>query len=227
MSPYSPLDKKKPQTPPENTWPDDTLQAAHEKALKEKPMPKEGFSPLPIILIFLTAGLLFWAGVYIAHNSGHFDPLVYDPNPPERVERELTPEELLNATLAKGARVYRNNCQQCHQAEGQGVPGVYPPLAESSWVRGDPNRGAAIVIGGLSGPIEVLGKKYNNAMASLAQLSDKDIAAVLTYIRMKESWGHQEAAITPEEVAEVRRQWGSRTGPWSVEELLSKYPLEQ
>ena len=208
-------------------WTDDALQKAHERALKEKPALREGFPLVPIFLIFIAAGLLFWAGIYIAHNTGRFDPLAYDPHPPKKEVRELSPEERLQSTLAKGSRLYKKNCQQCHQAQGQGIPGVYPPLAGSPWVLGNPERAAAIVIGGLVGRINVLGKEYNNAMASLSQLSDKDIAAVLTYIRMNESWNLRDTAVSPEQVAAVRRQWGNRSTSWTVEEILAKYPLEE
>lgn len=208
-----------------NTWSDRELQDKHQQALEEKEAPKQGFPLFPIILIFITAGLIFWGGVYLAHNSARFDGMAYDPKPPSSEVVELSPEELLAKTISRGEKVFARNCTQCHQANGQGVAGVFPPIANSSWVRGNPERPIAIVIGGLAGKITVLGKEYNNVMAGLGQLSDKDIAAVLTYIRKNEAWGHNETEVTPQEVAKVRAEWGTRTTSWDAAELLERYPL--
>ena len=75
-----------------------------------------------------------------------------------------------------------------------------------------------IPLAGLAGPIQVAGQQWNLAMPAMgAALSDDDLAAVLTYIR--QSWGNQASAITPDQVKAVRAEVGNRTQPWSVEEL--------
>lgn len=101
-----------------------------------------------------------------------------------------------------GKSVYEANCLSCHQADGSGVPGMHPPLTPGSWVSKDPKELIAIMMKGLNGKIEVNGEVYNDLMPSHAQLSDQEIADVLTYVRA--SFGNNFSAITPEMVKDVR-----------------------
>ncbi len=85
---------------------------------------------------------------------------------------------------ANGAKVFSSNCASCHGAQGQGMPGAFPPLVNNPVVTGDPNKVIGIVTGGLHGQISVSGMSYNGQMpAWKGQLSNKDIADVITYIR--------------------------------------------
>lgn len=97
-------------------------------------------------------------------------------------------------------------CFTCHQANGEGLAGQFPPLAGSDWVLGDKDRLIKISMYGLMGEIEVNGVKYNNVMAPPGippgSLTDEQIANVLTYIR--NDWGNSVSAVSPEEVATVR-----------------------
>jgi mono/diheme cytochrome c family protein len=108
-------------------------------------------------------------------------------------------------------------CQTCHQETGLGLPNLYPPIAGSEWLTGDPEIPIAIVLHGMQGEITVKGQKFNNVMAPWATLSDAQIAAILTYERS--SWGNTASAVTPEQVAAVRAITASRTGPWTPEEV--------
>lgn len=110
-------------------------------------------------------------------------------------------------------------CQSCHQENGEGLPNLYPPLAGSDWVTGDPEIPIAIILHGMQGEIEVKGAKYNNVMAPWASLSDAQIAAILTYERS--SWGNSASAVTAEQVAAVRAKTASRTTPWTPDEVKS------
>jgi mono/diheme cytochrome c family protein len=88
---------------------------------------------------------------------------------------------------ASGAQLFTTHCAICHQANGQGIPAMYPPLANSAGVFAHSNDGRAylahVVSFGLAGPIEVDGTAYNGFMQSWdAQLSDDDIAQVLNYV---------------------------------------------
>lgn len=125
-----------------------------------------------------------------------------------------------NASLADaGKGVYERICQACHQANGQGLPGAFPPLAGSSWVTGDAIIPVAVVLKGLQGSIVVNGTTFNGVMTPFGEiLGDQDIAAAVTYIRS--SWGNQASAVTPEEVAKIRSQLSSHTEPWNGEEEL-------
>jgi mono/diheme cytochrome c family protein len=108
-------------------------------------------------------------------------------------------------------------CAACHGQNGEGMPGVYPPLAGSEWVTGDPKVAIAIVLRGLQGPITVKGQSYNNVMVPWSALSDAQISAILTYARS--SWGNNASAVSIDEVAAVRAATASRTTSWTVEEL--------
>ena len=90
----------------------------------------------------------------------------------------------------------------CHQADGKGLPGSFPPLAGAGEYYGDPQNHARIIVHGLQGEIEVLGVKYNGAMPAQGNLSDYDIAAVATYVR--NAWGNDDGIVTPEDVQAVR-----------------------
>jgi ubiquinol-cytochrome c reductase cytochrome b subunit len=88
------------------------------------------------------------------------------------------------AQAANGAKVFSANCSSCHGAQGQGVPGAFPPLANNPVVTGDPNKVVGILLGGLHGSITVAGATYNGQMpAWKGTLSNSDIADVITYIR--------------------------------------------
>lgn len=106
---------------------------------------------------------------------------------------------------SKGQEVY-TTCAICHQAEGQGIPGVFPPLAESEWVNGPIENLIRIQLRGLSGPIHVKGVQYSSAMAPVSHLSDENIADVLTYIRS--SFGNKSSAVTAEQVKALRSEAG-------------------
>lgn len=109
-----------------------------------------------------------------------------------------------SAATASGAQIYAANCSSCHQANGQGAAGAFPPLAGSDIVAGDPARIIHIVKFGLTGPVEVAGKTYNGQMPAWSpQISDANIASVISYVRS--SWGNHAAAITPAQVSAVTR----------------------
>lgn len=129
-------------------------------------------------------------------------------------ETETTPEEdtAEEAAVAEEEEIIGNklafetNCGSCHQADGKGVPGAFPPLIETPWVMGEKEELITIVLNGLSGEIEVNGEKYNQVMAGLDYLSDEDVAGILTYVR--HYYGKESSAVTPEEVATVRAKLG-------------------
>ena len=120
------------------------------------------------------------------------------------------------SVLARGKRMYVQ-CLSCHQANGRGLYPVYPPLVDSDIVLGDPARLAAIIMYGLEGRITVLGRTYNQQMPPAPIKDDKDIAAVMTYVR--QAWGNGAPGVSPDLVAEVREATSGRSGPLTAEEL--------
>ena len=118
------------------------------------------------------------------------------------------PEGIDSAFWDLGKQKYdtAGSCTTCHQPNGQGLPGAFPPLAESEWVLGPVENLIRIQLRGLSGEIEVKGQTYNSVMPPMATQTDEEIAAVLTFVR--NSWGNKASAVTPEMVAEYRGEVG-------------------
>ena len=120
--------------------------------------------------------------------------------------------------LPNGGSVYATTCAACHQATGEGVSGVFPPLVGSEWVTGDEAKLVRILLHGVTGPIEVAGETFNGMMPGWGTtLKDADIAAVLTYVRS--TWGNKGTPITVATVAKIRAATTSRTTPWTAAEL--------
>ena len=119
-----------------------------------------------------------------------------------------------------GKLVYETLCLNCHQPDGKGLAGIYPPLAGSEWVTGDKNALIRIVLHGLSGPISVGGISYGVAapvpMPPMG-LDDQQAADVLSYVR--ETFGNGAPAVTPAEVGAVRAATSSRATFWTAAEL--------
>lgn len=107
------------------------------------------------------------------------------------------------AERALGAQIYGNYCSACHQANGQGLPGVFPSLIDDPVVSApDPTEHIRVVLEGLSGK-EIKGVAYSTVMPPFAgQLSDQEIAAVISYERAK--WGASKEPVTAEAVAAER-----------------------
>ncbi len=112
------------------------------------------------------------------------------------------------ATMDRGAKVYKGYCSTCHQANGQGLSTIYPPLAKSDWIKNQPKEKVIeSVIYGLKGAITVNGKKYNGVMNPLpSTYKDEDIAAVITYVY--NSWGNPGTVVTVDDVRKVRAARG-------------------
>ena len=96
-----------------------------------------------------------------------------------------------------GAQIFADNCQACHQANGEGVPGAFPPLAKSDYLNGDKVRAIKTVTGGLQTKLVVNGHEFNGVMPAWS-LSDEDIADVLTYVY--NTWGNSGLEVSPDEV---------------------------
>lgn len=230
-------DKKKPDFTPHVPAPqhetaeqaganDQSIQKVHAILLREKEEPSEGFSPMPLFLLGFISSMIFLVSVYVVHYRGDFDPLVYDHRfdaaaaaAASSGPKELSPEQM----VAAGRRHYQT-CVACHQANGAGVAGVYPPLAASEWVTGSEDRLIRVLLHGLNGPIQVKGNTYNGLMPAFGRVpgggynwSNERIAQVLSFIRQE--WGNAAGPITTEQVAEVLRVEAARNRPWTQDEL--------
>jgi len=105
--------------------------------------------------------------------------------------------------VEKGKRIFAQICFACHQAEGQGIPAVFPPLAKSDFLMADKERAIRGVVKGLTGEVVVNGQKYNGVMPPV-MLSDEQIAHVLTFVR--NSWGNEGDIVTEAEVKKIRAE---------------------
>ncbi|MBA2320860.1 MAG: c-type cytochrome [Deltaproteobacteria bacterium] len=112
-----------------------------------------------------------------------------------------SPDEVMALLMKRGETLFNANCSACHQVDGKGITGTYPPLAGSDYFA-DPTTHAGIIINGLAGEIVVNGTPYNGVMASFGQLNDYNIAAIATYER--QSWGNNLGVLLPEQVAAAR-----------------------
>jgi nitrite reductase (NO-forming) len=110
----------------------------------------------------------------------------------------VTKEQQLDA----GRVLYNGTCSVCHQNNGQGLPAVFPPLAKSDYLMADQRRAIEIVLNGMTGPVTVNGEEYNSVMPPMSQLTDDEVANILTYVL--NSWGNDDGVVTSPEVAEVR-----------------------
>ena len=119
-----------------------------------------------------------------------------------------------------GKVVYDALCLNCHQPTGLGLPGIYPPLAASDWVNGDPATLAKIIIHGLNGPIKVNGTDFKQVapipMPPMG-LNDQQIADVLTYVRS--NFGNKAPAVTADTIKAVRAANAERSTFWTGSEL--------
>lgn len=191
----------------------------HKQAFREPPEPREGLEPPPWWLWTISVFLIFWAGFYIGRYGGAFGPYVHqleERKVPTGVTTVPKPGE--RGPSVDGAQVYATICAACHQANGMGLPGAFPPLAGSEWVTKDPETPIRIVLHGLEGPIEVKSTTYNNVMPEWgSKLSNEEIAAVLTHERS--NWGNSAGEITPDMVDKIRKETADRTGTWTPDEL--------
>ncbi|WP_026777432.1 copper-containing nitrite reductase [Polaribacter sp. Hel_I_88] len=125
------------------------------------------------------------------------------PETEEAKQKEViaVKEKSLLKKLKDGKQVYMNTCFACHQAEGQGIPNAFPPLAKSDYLNADVERAIGVVLNGLTGEITVNGKKYNSVMTRQT-LTDEEVADVMTYVY--NSWGNNKTNVSIKTVQEVK-----------------------
>ena len=101
-----------------------------------------------------------------------------------------------------GQRLYARHCLSCHQADGRGVPNMQPPIKGGTWVTGDARALALFVMTGGFNSAERKDAELHNPMPPFRQLSDEDLAGILSYIRQK--YGDGASAVEAAQVAEAR-----------------------
>ena len=112
---------------------------------------------------------------------------------------ELTVEEQIKA----GKALYASTCSGCHQPNGQGMAGAFPPLAKSDYIATNPKILPQTILRGQQGPVKVNGTDYSSMMPPMKQLSDDEVANISTYVL--NSWGNPGGKVSKAEVAKIRQ----------------------
>jgi mono/diheme cytochrome c family protein len=202
----------------------------HASIQREHSEPSARVTPIPLWLTAVCGGVMVWAGTYFGVFHGGLSGNVFN-------EYESSPGVLFPIPVKAGAAgagaaastqsladigkgIY-SNCVACHQPNGLGVAGQFPPLAKSEWVTGSEKRLVAILLKGVQGPITVLGAKSTyagNMVGWESSLSDKKIAAVASYIRAQ--WGNAAPEISEAKVSAARKEFAAQKVQWTEAELL-------
>ena len=148
--------------------------------------------------------------------QGRENPVIYGKQEPVPYQAKVTnsqvttneatsTKETSNKTLAQqiedGKKVYQRTCIACHQVQGQGLEGAFPPLAKADYLNADVDRAIETVLKGHTGGITVNGKQYNSVMPP-QPLTSEQIADVLTYVY--HNWENNKTIVSPERVKKVR-----------------------
>jgi mono/diheme cytochrome c family protein len=209
--------------------PDSTnIDRLHAAANREKADLVAGSQPAPTWVIFVGMIVAIIAGGQLGVMTGGYKfetsnpfatAIASDPRP--KAAGGDTGGDPFQVAMKKGAGGYAV-CGGCHQGNGLGIAGQFPPLAGSEWVLGGTERFVRVVQHGLTGAITVKGANYNTpgGMQGFgAAMSAGDLANVLTYVR--NSWGNEASMITKEMVESVRTKESARTTQWTASELTS------
>src|SRR6056300_805738 len=201
---------------------DDKLVDEHVRLNEIKHEPTKGFLQAPLIFVFVFGCLIFVCSIQLAHTTNDFQL-----HPPKEVV-ELTPEQKealrLERKVGSGEKIFAARCASCHQANGLGIAGQYPPLAGSEWVTSNPGIITNIIIKGLKGEIVVKGETYGTSAAvnmAAVPINDREIANVSTYVR--QAWGNSSNEVSEDLVSEIRSEFSSKQDQWLGDELKSLY----
>ncbi|RQZ85894.1 c-type cytochrome [Burkholderia anthinoferrum] len=184
---------------------------------REHTEPIERSNPVPWLLGLVAAALAVWGVSYFLLNPA------LGPGSAANSQAAPGSADAVAAApaAANGALLFASRCASCHQATGAGLPGVFPPLAGSEWVNGDPKLVARILLLGVTGKITVAGGTFNGSMPAFGTtLSDAEIAAVASHARS--SFGNHSPALTADVVKAERAAIGNRTAPWAGEDELKR-----
>ena len=174
-----------------------------------EPLRMETPTPVPTWAWVLVLGVVAWGVGYItleSHSKTLRDQAIAGATPTTSTQRMSTNNQTEDGGsdwAELGSTVYGNNCSSCHQGNGAGLPGVFPPLANNAVVlNDDPTEHIRTIIEGLTGK-EIDGVAYASPMPAFGTLlSDEEIAAVVNHERTQ--WENNASTVTPEDVAALR-----------------------
>lgn len=205
------------------------LTSVHAAVQREHSVGTPGAVPMPLWLMALCGVAIFWAGTSFSGGFGgsYFSADNYSVHPGAEVAAFAGGGGGAAGGATEGPSVvelgeayFKQNCVSCHQETGSGQPGSVPPLAGSEFVNGGSRRLGMILLKGIVGPITVEGKPFNSSMPPWGtQLTDKKISAILTYVR--QAWGNHGGAITPDQIADARKEFAAHVDQWHESDLLA------
>jgi len=164
------------------------------------------FNPLNYFMSRIVDRLIFYAilGIFVISCQSNTTKTKVDTAGTQLLAKEIVNTQPTQKAAKEhpGKAVYAKYCLVCHQANGSGVPGMYPPLSNGSWVGKDPKELVGILTKGLSGKVEVNNEVYKSAMPAQAQLTNEEIANVLSYVRS--DFGNNFGSVDVEVVKKIR-----------------------
>lgn len=213
-----------PHLPPETSQNETSILAIHKTVMEEAADPHEAIHAGPRWFYYFIVTALIVGSFYLGKHMGEYGTQTHIGFLSQGLES--SPAEPQNAAgptkpAVSGASIFKSRCISCHQANGLGVPGAFPPLVGSPYVLEDPRVTVAILLKGLQGPLEVKGAQYNGLMPPWAdQLKDAEIAAVTSYIR-SELGDNKADPIDEAFVAKLREELKERTTPYTATDLAT------
>jgi mono/diheme cytochrome c family protein len=181
---------------------------------REQALRPEGMEAPPMWLWMTIFGVVLFSTFYLGSYLGDFSPHPWLQEPKVATATTAAAEPVVS-----GSQIYGSRCANCHQGDGEGVSGAFPPLNQAKWVTGDKGRIIRILLHGMQGEVEVRGNVYNGNMPAWGnQLSNKEIAAVITHVRTQ--WDNDASEVTADEVRRLREATQGRVQQWTAEELL-------
>ena len=201
---------------------DEEIVKSHVELSKTKHEPTKNFLVAPLIFVFVFGCLIFVCSIQLSLTTNSFQL-----HPPVEVV-ELTAEEKealrLERKITSGEKIFAARCASCHQANGLGIEGQFPPLAASEWVTADAGVITNVILKGLKGEIVVNGKTYGTSAAvnmAAVPITDREIANVSTYVR--QAWGNSAPEVTEDLVSELRSEYSTKQDQWVGDELRALY----
>ncbi len=151
---------------------------------------------------YLFAAMIFGAVSLSSCGGGSDKPTEKADTKKETVEKkEETKPEVASNDFSAGEKIYKEKCQVCHQENGMGIEGAFPPLVNADYLLEDKVRAIRQVLKGSSGEITVNGKVYNGVMPPQVE-TDEDAIAVINYVL--NAWGNNGGTVTVEDAKKAR-----------------------
>lgn len=170
----------------------------HTAQQREHAEPTESLRPVPLVVVLVTLAVVIFGAGYILFS----EPFGASELGDQRTLADLRPVVAQSSKSVDGKQLFNAQCVTCHQASGQGLPGVFPPLDGSEWVSGDERIVANILLYGINGELAVAGTTYKGMMPAFGHLGNEELAAVASYVRA--AWSNKGEPLKAELFAQER-----------------------